>query len=322
MSIFKFILNNKRVFVSIILVLFLLNITLLFYFNFNPLLKLYELILQITLIVSLIFLLIKFLKFKDNKTFTREIVDKKINNPLMPLQGFDELYPTNERFEKYYEEVIKILEDENLNQFNILINGQWGTGKSSFLNFLETKIKNTELKNKFEILKINLLGFYSTDDILFNLIREIGIYFRYPYWEEIFKIFKINFNLSYFSFNLTLDNDLSFERKIQDFKENIFKQLEHKKKKLLIILDEADRLSEAGQLISVMKFINIFSRIPYVYLLVAMDQRIFLDVFQGKEYIVRGYLNKTFDKEIGFIIPRDELNRLFYSKLKEFLSNE
>ena len=83
-----------------------------------------------------------------------------------------------------------------------------------------------------------------------------------------------------------------------------------------------DRLTDPQAILNVFKFINAFGRIKNLYLITTIDRTALLHIFE-KEYLVAGYLDKTFDFKIEVHPPLDLLKDIYYKeKNKIFSQNE
>jgi len=294
------ILYYKRI--TLYLLLSLIFITLFFLDNSKEIFRIIPLIWLMSIFL-ISFELLRWRDIKFHKT-ERQIVE----NSHLPIEKHKDIDEISESFVN-----LKILEIKNIinNKYyynaTIAIIGKWGTGKSSILNILAE-----EFKKEYKILKLDLISFYSSDQLYFNLIKTLGLEFDYPYWENIFRNYEIGFNNSGFDLKFIIDDSVNFEERLNHFKKHITKSLESKK--FILILDELDRLTDPQAILNVFKFINAFGRIQNLYLIATIDRKAFLDIFK-EEYLVAGYLDKTFDFEIEIQPPLDLLKDLFYKEI-------
>lgn len=284
----------------------------------------------IFILLSLVILfLVSFfiLKMKDKIFCKSKNLDDKIKNPQLPINNYEysELAKIDNFNKNYYDEIKSIIENEQINNATIAIIGKWGTGKSSLLKMFQKKIKEEHEKSKkdkgkkskigLEIIYLDVISFNSYQQIYFNLVKLLGLRFGYRYWENILR----NYELSIKGFKLYIDDSLNCDERLNHFKNHIAKKIS--KKKVIIILDELDRLIDAQAILNIFKFINGFCRIPNLYIIATIDRHAFLSLFK-KEYLIAGYLDKTFDYKIEIFIPIEILRELFKEKMEKIIEEK
>ncbi|MEM5832125.1 MAG: P-loop NTPase fold protein [Candidatus Aenigmatarchaeota archaeon] len=271
---------------------------------------------SILIFVALFVISVVFLKLRDkiilNKYKSYQI---SVKNPKLPAyDNFEEI--SKDFLYRRLEEIKEIINRKDFNQSNILVEGAWGTGKTTLLKIIEQEFT----KLGYIVLYLDLIGFSTSEDILRNLIREIALKFKYKWWQDLFEIFYLNFSLNIVGFNFLLDNNISITNKLNNFKDHVYKKI--KDKKFVIIIDEMDRIVEKKVLLNTLKFINVFSRIPNLYVIAATDKKALFNLFKDEgEYIIDGYLKKTFDFEINVSPPRILLQQLLIEKLENLIKN-
>uniref|UniRef100_A0A7C3NGT3 ORC1/DEAH AAA+ ATPase domain-containing protein n=1 Tax=candidate division WOR-3 bacterium TaxID=2052148 RepID=A0A7C3NGT3_UNCW3 len=311
--------SNKEKFINRIglIIFFLLILLLIFKIKlfYNYFLNLLNIILPLLLLIISIFILYLRDTFFNNVQYS----DDEIKNT--HLSNIDE--PAY-NIKKNCEELKSIIENVEINNATIAVVGKWGTGKSTLLKYFQKtfcKKSNGSKKDKeIEIVYLNLISFYSSEQIYYNLIKFIGLKFRYRYWENIFRNYDVTVN----GFKFYIDDLINFENRLNHFKNHIKKNI--KSKKFILILDELDRLIDSETILEIFKFINCFSRIPNFYLITTIDRNALMNIFE-KEYLISGYLNKTFDYKIELVNPIEILRDFFQEKIKieiidEHLSND
>lgn len=278
-GIFLFIKNNTKIFsclyiwknflpIFIILVVLFIQKELSF-------LKIVSISFLCIIIFDCIYFVLKyFILNKINKR--KEIEDKiKIFN-----DNAEEKKDTLDR-EKIVENLVKlILSIELKESYAFLLSAGWGEGKSSCINFLIKKITDNELhKNLFEFIKINP-WFNDTKEKLLNaILGEINYFAKtnYPYksfeseFDDIIKLSNIKLN-SYVEIALqnVLENftqDKNIQHKIKDIGE-ILK--EEYSKKIIIILDDIDRLSK-DNILFIMQIVEMFKQYTNLIFILSGD---------------------------------------------------
>jgi energy-coupling factor transporter ATP-binding protein EcfA2 len=301
----------------LLILIFIASVVLCYSFNIN-FLKEETFKILFPLILIFIFLIsYKLLWLRDRKCHKTE--KYIVKNPLLPIESYKDLDEISQTFYHLKTKEIKnIIDDKSKDNATIGILGRWGTGKSSILKILKEELKKE--KEKYKVLYLDLISFYSSEQLYFNLIKALGLEFNYPYWKNLFLNYEIGLSSSGFDFKFLIDDPINFEERLNHFKEYITKSLGGRK--FILILDELDRLTDQQAILNVFKFINAFGRIRNLYLIAPIDRTAFLNIFK-EEYLVAGYLDKTFDFKIEVHLPIDLLKDIFYKGINNiFLHNE
>jgi len=280
--------------------------------------EIFRIFIPLILLILTFLISYELLKFRDRKCHKTE--RHIVKNPQLPIK--DNENKDNENSDKlnknFYDakisEIKSIIDNENYNNATIVIIGKWGTGKSSILNILMEELNKD--KEKYKVLFLDLISFYSSDQLYFNLIKALGLEFNYPYWKNLFLNYEVGLSSAGFDFKFLIDDPVNFEERLNHFKEHITKSL--RSKKFILILDELDRLTDQQAILNVFKFINAFGRIKNLYLIAPIDRTAFLNIFE-KEYLVAGYLDKTFDFKVEVHPPLDLLKELFSEEITRFI---
>jgi hypothetical protein len=284
-------------------------------FNINFLKeKTFQILFPLIFIISIFLISYKLLWLRDRKCHKTEI--QIVKNPELPIRSYKDIDEISKNFvDSKILEVKNIINSEDYNNATIAIVGRWGTGKSSILKILEEELK--EEKEKYKVLFLDLISFYSSEQLYFNLIKALGLEFNYPYWKNLFLNYEIGLSSGGFDLKFLIDDPINFEERLNHFKEHITKILGSKK--FILILDELDRLTDQEAILNVFKFINAFGRIQNLYLIATIDRTSFLSIFK-EEYLVAGYLDKTFDFKIEVHPPLDLLKDLYYKEINNICS--
>ena len=284
-------------------------------FNINFLKeKTFQILFPLIFIISIFLISYKLLWLRDRKCHKTEI--QIVKNPELPIRSYKDIDEISKNFvDSKILEVKNIINSEDYNNATIAIVGRWGTGKSSILRILEEELKKE--KEKYKVLFLDLISFYSSEQLYFNLIKALGLEFNYPYWENIFLNYEVGLSSGGFDLKFFINDPVNFEERLNHFKEHITKSLGGKK--FILILDELDRLADQQAILNVFKFINTFGRIQNLYLISPIDRTAFLNIFK-EEYLVAGYLDKTFDFKIEVHPPLDLLKDLYYKEINNICS--
>lgn len=278
-GIFLFVKNNTKIFSCLYIWKNFLPIFIIIIVLFaQKTLSLWEIIgisfLCIMLFDCIYFILKYFISKKANKR--KEIEDKiKIFN-----DNAEEKKDTLGR-EKIVENLVKlILSIERKESYAFLLSAGWGEGKSSCINFLIKKITDDELhKDLFEFIKINP-WFNDTKEKLLNaILGEINYFVKtnFPYksfeseFDDIIKLSNVKLN-NYVEIALQniLENftqDKNIQHKIKHIGE-ILK--EEYSKKIIIILDDIDRLSK-DNILFIMQTVEMFKQYTNLIFILSGD---------------------------------------------------
>jgi predicted KAP-like P-loop ATPase len=211
--------------------------------------------------------------------------------------------------------------------FVISIHGSWGQGKSTMLNFLAYYLNEFEAEERPIIIRFCPWWFSGHDDLVqlfFKQLRESLLKSG-----TAKKLKKLGDRLSDLSYSLSQAPSPSiatlpwlistcFKRKkdVRELKEKIAKELGKEKRRILIIVDDIDRLTseEIRQLFKVIKAIADF---PYVTYVLAFDKEI-VEKAVGKlqDTSGEGYLGKIIQAPFELPAPdRSAIQALLFERL-------
>ncbi|MCG3688423.1 P-loop NTPase fold protein [Aliarcobacter butzleri] len=200
--------------------------------------------------------------------------------------------------------------------FSLAIIGPWGSGKSSFLWNLKELIENDK------VISLNVWELENIENIIQEIEKEFdNIIFESNKKEWFFHHLKSIFIRNYFStLSKYISEDvikinLSFTQTIQESKRNyndlLIKSL--KDKKIIIMLDEIDRLNNKEDILNIFKFIRYLSSFNKVFTITA------LDIDKIGEQIGLDYTHKIFNSK--YMLPKISKTDL-YNFLKDTISTK
>ncbi|MFA6138321.1 MAG: P-loop NTPase fold protein [Sulfurimonas sp.] len=178
--------------------------------------------------------------------------------------------------------VLNYSQDET---FILSIEGEWGSGKTTLINFIKNEIKNSEKKDNYRFIHFNpwlITDMNQVVKLFFDELMKIlvSISFDAKLKEDMIKDFK-NFASLILPDSLRVDvgfvkvgykpKDVLFpksEKSLEEIKENINKYLKKLDKKIIIIIDDIDRLTdqETELIFRLTKGIADFDNLIYILL--------------------------------------------------------
>ena len=189
--------------------------------------------------------------------------------------------------------------------------GKWGCGKTSIINLLRLKINNSDTclmdtfspwkyDNKISLFK----GFYN---YIFKLIGKNYGYVNYK--SMIKKYEKVIFNMIEKTTSISLPSifEEDDEQELEIIKKQINDIIKYNDKKIIIVIDDIDRLGKEEILFTFKMVKNIFDFDNIVYIL-SYDETRIKKIFEQELKIDSDYLNKIVqDKVYVPIIEKEKI---------------
>ena len=244
-------------------------------------------------------------RFKRLKQIINPLIYKQDKEP--ELKGFS-VDNTEIKLEdnqiKYAETLVKKLKNTDLSKesFAVGITGEWGSGKSTFLNTMKEKIG----KDFAEIVEFNPWLCNSpeqvTQDFFATLIdklspkhstlsRDIN-----KYAKLLNKIAKAS--LSFFGIDLDLTPS---DDSLNKLKDKISNKLANLPKKVVILIDDTDRL-EGNEVFEILRLIRNTADFKNVIYIATYDKEYVTDVLKGNKIKdPSAYLEKIFQVEVHLL---------------------
>lgn len=204
------------------------------------------------------------------------------------------------------------------NAFAIGITGIWGAGKTSFMNL----ILNSFCEDKVVKINYNPWSANNVNQIIPNFFETIteelkneGIFINNDLSKYLHKISQVELGVLGESFKPII-NGFSDDFSIEDLKSKIDNRIIAKGKKIIITIDDLDRLNkhEINEVLKLIRNTANFSNICY---LVAYDKEYVISFLKDDyQFDFRNYLEKIFQLEIN--LPAFK-KRILIDKLKQNL---
>lgn len=259
-------------------------------------------------------------RFKRLKQIINPLIYKQDKEP--ELKGFSvdntEIELEDNQI-KYAETLVKKLKNTDLSKesFAVGITGEWGSGKSTFLNTMKEKIE----KAKFaEIVEFNPWLCNSpeqvTQDFFATLINELSPKHSTlsrdinKYAKLLNKIVKPSLSIFGIDLDLTPGDD-----SLDELKENISDKLANLPKKVVILIDDTDRL-EGNEVFEILRLIRNTADFKNVIYIATYDKEYVTDVLkENKIKDPDNYLEKIFQVEVP--LPKIESYKLWDMLMRE-----
>lgn len=201
----------------------------------------------------------------------------------------------------YICESIDILQSY-LNCFTIGIVGEWGSGKSTIIEFVKNKLNKQKefiIIDDFDPWAIKsqdalILAMYNT--IIENLGENIGYFKRKKVQNALVNI---STNIPYIGKGI----ESYFENRIDDYteykeiKSDLEEKLENFDKKLIFIIDNLDRMN-ANNIIFLLTLIGTLFKLPNITYIVGYDKKRLTRIVKEGNRIDSKYIEKIINKEI------------------------
>ncbi len=267
-------------------------------------------------------------KENNNKTESKvgsvndtEIKDSKENNK-PELKGFsvdNTEIELEDNLIKYAETLVKKLKNTDLSKesFAVGITGEWGSGKSTFLNTMKEKIEEAKFA---EIVEFNPWLCNSpeqvTQDFFATLIDKLSPKHSTlsrdlnKYAKLLNKIAKASLSIFSIDLDLTPSDD-----SLNKLKENISKKLENLPKKVVILIDDTDRL-EGNEIFEILRLIRNTADFRNVIYIATYDKEYVTDVLkENKIKAPSSYLEKIFQVEVPLLKVTDHKLWEYFKKI-------
>lgn len=203
---------------------------------------------------------------------------------------------------KYVETLVKKLKNTDLSKesFAVGITGEWGSGKSTFLNTMKKEIEKEDFA---EIVEFNPWLCNSpeqvTQDFFATLINELSPKHSTlsrtinKYAKLLNKIAKPSLSIFGIDLDLTPGDD-----SLDELKENISKKLAKLPKKVVILIDDTDRL-EGNEVFEILRLIRNTADFKNVIYIATYDKEYVTNVLKGNKIKAPdNYLEKIFQIEL------------------------
>ena len=212
--------------------------------------------------------------------------------------------------------------DTAVSSFTFGINAQWGAGKTTFMNMMKSSL----IKEKdFIIIDFNPWLYSKGNSLVSVFFEELSKTLK-EYDLSIAKnIIDYSKMLSAFNTNETkvissLIDIMSSEESLQETKQKIVKAIYKIKKKIVVFIDDLDRLDD-NELLEMFMLIRNTSDFPYMYFIAAYDKTYIIDCLKTKiKKKTASYVEKIF--QVEFHLPpysNEEIRQYLYGLINDYV---
>lgn len=222
-----------------------------------------------------------------------------------------------------------ILNHEKENCLTISLMGKWGSGKTSIINMVEDYWDVDENI----VIHFNPWYFSNRDNLLFQffniLINSSGSDLTdYVNMDNLKKLgkslinmtsFSINFGLGSINLNPEVNNELSDEETLLSLKDKISNDFKKLTKKVIIIIDDIDRLAD-NEVLQILMLVKSLADFPRVVYILSFDKDAVVGSLKNlKIHAPEMFLEKII--QIPIVVPeirKSQLDNLVLNHLGEF----
>lgn len=219
--------------------------------------------------------------------------------------------------------------------------GAWGEGKTSILNLLENEIleleKEKKKREKTKIIKFNPWNFKDQDELIKLFFNDFYLKLKMVDINEELKICSraLNGIVSVFKFLQFIPgtspyatiiaplikqysgtlNDISSKKSLEDIKNKISNKLSKLDSKLLIYIDDVDRLNDK-EITQIFQLVKLLANFPNVIYVLPFDEKVVISALKNSQ---KEFAEKYLEKIVNIPLKIPEISK---SNLYEVLINE
>lgn len=196
--------------------------------------------------------------------------------------------------------------------FVIGIEGEWGSGKTSFIELVLESLRERNNKKAPDIIKFNPWNFSNIDGLYAEFFSQLGEKLgdkkdAIAYAKKLFqKVEKVEVKPELWGFSLgSIGINL---RTLDKLRENITKRLEERENKIVVVIDDIDRLDKK-ETRETFKLVKVNANFPNIIYLLAYDRPKVEKILDEEGFPGSEYLKKII--QVSFSLPKPEKSQLY-----------
>lgn len=248
------------------------------------------------------FIPIKKMDKKDDIDFEQDISDEPI------IAESEDILDRENFVNEFYSQITNLPFNSS---FVFALQGEWGEGKTSIINLLENRIKKSP---KHIIFKFDPWFFEDENTLIKMFMRDLGIVISNNY---ILPSLRNTFSkygkllLTPLDKYLPLKSELLYslftEETLDDVKNELIKKLTSLNKKIVIVIDNIDRL-QSDEILATFKLIKLVGNFPNTIFILSFDKNVVNKTLDFSTKVDHEYLEKIVQKT--FQLPKPDQKAL------------
>lgn len=232
-----------------------------------------------------------------------------------------ELSPNSSGY-TYVDELKNIINslDSDSEFYSIALNGGWGAGKTSILNTLMKELE----QDGYKVIWLNVWQLKNTDNLIGEIERALLSFFKeviYFIPQEFYNYFELLNSLhgnksieKAASYLLSRVKKATFEDSTRVTNELIEKALSYsKKKKLIFIFDDIDRVLDKKESVELLKTIRYVTNFNNAIAVSGLDMKVVANIIKKEvDSLDSSFINKIFNLVIGIYHTNDQYELVNY----------
>ena len=211
--------------------------------------------------------------------------------------------------EKIVSDLAKMIKVKHHETFTIAVDGNWGEGKSTIINFVKQKLSEDD---NFIFFDFNPWFYSNEKSIIEGFFEELQKEHSFLSESKFLKKLVTENSEKLFKFKVPFRKSGS----IQKLKGKISKKLIYRKQKLIIVIDDIDRLSKPEEILEVLKIIGIFQKLQNIIFLVAFDKDVVEANLKGIANKDKMYLEKLINFSFKIITKQNNIDKFFTKSIE------
>jgi predicted KAP-like P-loop ATPase len=238
-------------------------------------------------------------KLSAKPSFQTDISDDPITTPE------DDVLDRGDFVNEIYKQVVNLPFSSS---FVFALQGEWGEGKTSTINLLETKLKKDK---RHIIFKFDPWYFENERILVETFMRDLGIVisnnYLLPSLRKTFSVYgKLIFGLLEKYSQVSISNFIDLflkDETLEEVRNSLVTKLASINKKIIIVIDNIDRLQE-NEILTTFKLIKLVGNFPNTIFILSFDQDVVNKTLKNLCNTDKNFQEKIIQKVIQLPKPR------------------